>query len=216
MKRDIDDNDNVSIVNMFTSSLFKDINVQVHNQPLSDLSSSHANVKAYWETCLTYGMDPLKTHLASGLYVPDTPYQYDSFGIKKRFTKPTAAEVSEDLDGNVNYGYHARKKFIAKSRQFDFMIPLSHDFIQTDRLIAPGPEVQIQLIRASDAYSLLSPDDNPSFSVKFVDLKLFIRLVKVSPKVREYHKSMFLRQPAIPYQQDCNEKLQYTYRFYKC
>lgn len=193
--RNINDGDNVSIVNMLPSSLFRDIRVELNNVPLSELSCANANIKAYIETILTYGTDALRSHLQTGLFQPDTAGQFDAFGVANQSAKPVV-----NADGVLpagNYGYHDRKKIIKDSRTFDFQIPLSHDFIQADRLIIPGCEVKIELIRANDAYSILSPDTGKKFIVQFKDLRLFIRIVKVAKRVADYHSSMLKKEPAV-------------------
>jgi hypothetical protein len=194
--RNIAATDNVSVVNLFAASLFKDIRVEVNNVQLADLSCAHANIKNYIETILTYGSDALNSHLKTQLFLLDTPGQFEAFGAEGRFDDPEViAETGEYAP--TNWGYHGRKDMIKESRLLDFQLPLSHNFVQADRLILRNCEVKIELIRAPDAYSILSPDANKKFVVQIKDLQLFVRIVKVAKRVADYHKTMLTKEPVM-------------------
>ena len=191
--KEITEADNVSIVNLFPASLFRDIKVEVNSHPLNELSSPHAHIKTYIEHLLTFSSDALHSHLQSQLFVPDSAEQFDNFGdTNDGFKVPDA-----DAERPHNWGYHDRKLIIAGSRKFDFQIPLSHDFIQADRLLIPGTEVKIELSRADDTFSILSPTKNKQYAVKIDQLRLSVRIVQVAAAVQKYHREKLFKEPCI-------------------
>jgi hypothetical protein len=169
--------DDFSVVNMFPSSLFSEIRVELNGHPLSELSTSNANIKNYIENVLTYGRDARESHMQTSMFVMDTANQFDTLG-------------------DANEGYTARKKFVEKSRKFDWMCPISHDFLQIDRLIPPGVEIRIELTRARDSFSIMTDNANPDYIVVFDDMKLFYRTLELTPHVMDFHSSQITKTPA--------------------
>lgn len=74
-------NDDLSIVNMFPSSLFKGIETEFNNVLITDISAAMANYQAYIQTTLSYNTSAQNTHLQGQLYVPDQPERFDTLTI---------------------------------------------------------------------------------------------------------------------------------------
>ena len=80
-KRDgaaLSNTDDLSIVNMFPSSLFKAVEVDFNNVLITDLTSSMANYQAYIQTTLSYNLAAQTTHLQGQLYVPDEAEKFNT------------------------------------------------------------------------------------------------------------------------------------------
>jgi hypothetical protein len=207
----------VSIVNMFPASLWKAIEVEVNGNVVSDLSSAHAHLKAYLETILSYGSDAQNTHLRSSLFHMDTPSQYDAaFDVPAHAPEPVDgddddnADDDEDAVRHVRPGAPARRVEVPRnasaalrqllmksSAKFDFMIPLSSDFIMSDRLLPPGVELKIRLIRNQDNLSIMSMEPNAAYTVVIDKLRLHMRLIELSPTLMHKHLSEWKTRPVV-------------------
>jgi hypothetical protein len=180
----------VSIVNMFPASLWKAIEVEVNGNVVSDLSSAHAHLKAYLETILSYGHDAQNTHLRAAMFQMDTVNQFDA-----PFDSP--ADAPENLALVRNVAAQTRQLVMKKSGKFDFMIPLSSDFLMSDRLLPPGVELKIRLIRNQDSLSIMSMEDNAAYTVVIDKLRLHMRLIELSPTLMHKHLSEWKTRPVL-------------------
>jgi hypothetical protein len=94
-------NDDLSIVNMFPSSLFKGIETEFNNVLITDISAAMANYKAYIQTTLSYNKAAQSTHLQGQLYIPDEAERFDALSIH-----PNKVSVVEYFDNGGNRWYN--------------------------------------------------------------------------------------------------------------
>lgn len=171
---------NVGIVNMAAASLFKAIEVEVNGNIVSDLSAANYHYKAYLETLLSYGSNARNTHLRSNMFKEDTPEQMDSIAAGR------------------NTGLDHRKTWCAQSRLMDFMIPLSSDFLMSDRLLPPGTNLKLKLTRNPDRLLIMAADAPATvagYKVHIEKLRLHLRLQEVFPDMLKQHLTTWKTSP---------------------
>ena len=102
------ENEKFSICNLFSHSIFSQIDLEIDSQNLT-VSDHLYPYKAYFETLLSYGNDAKKSHLSTSIFSQDTAYCYD------------------ETEG-LNIGYNERKRIVENSKIFDFCISPHIDF----------------------------------------------------------------------------------------
>lgn len=166
------EDDKVAPVNLFPYALFKAIECSISNVQISFISTPNSNYKNYLTNLLSYGSDAANTHLSTSLFAMDTAGAFNDFTGK-------------------NLGLTKRQSWVAKSKKFDFCVPLSNDIFSLDRLIPPGVDIRIKMTRADDSFALMTPDtDTNSYSIVIDELVLHVRKIKVNPDVVAEHKRL--------------------------
>ena len=74
------------------------------------------------------------------------------------------------------------RAYIAKSRKFDCVSQITHDFVRTNKHLPPGQKLAIRLTRASDDFLLMTSTEN-SYHVKILDLKLYVDRISLLPNI---------------------------------
>ena len=74
----LDGNEDISIVNMFPSSLFQIIDIVLNNIPITELTSHYANYVSAVKTFLSYNTEASQTNLQGQMFIPDDAYRFDS------------------------------------------------------------------------------------------------------------------------------------------
>lgn len=98
----------------------------------------------------------------------------------------------------VNSGYTLRNEFIKNSRTFDFYIPPTCDILQSDRLLHPSISLRLKFTRSSDAFSILSPE-NDQYRIEIEDLKLYARYISINPNIINSHAEQIEKKNPLIY-----------------
>lgn len=159
---DLAADDDVSLVNNFANSMWRQCQISLNNNEWNGANAVMSNYKSYLETILSYEDSARDTHLKSGIFCMDTPGKFDTHA--------------------TNTGYIKRKAFIAESKPFDCVCPLTHDFLRSKNHLMPGQTLTITLNRASDEFVLLTGSAN-KFKVEILDLRLYAERIQVAPEV---------------------------------
>ena len=170
------ENENFSICNLFSHSIFSQIDLEIDSQNLT-VSDHLYPYKAYFETLLSYGNDAKKSHLSTSIFSQDTAYCYD------------------ETEG-LNIGYNERKRIVENSKIFDFCISPHIDFFQTPRYLPPGISFKLKLSRTKDAFSIISKAGK-EFIVKIHHLSLFVHRVQASESVLKSFEQSITQKNAI-------------------
>ncbi|CAB3988842.1 hypothetical protein BSL78_07776 [Paramuricea clavata] len=101
-------------------------------------------------------------------------------------------------DANANMGLKKRRSFIATSRSCDMSGPLHADICFQERLIIPGVDIKVKLVRSPNNFCLLAGGENPAYKVIIQEAVLRVRRVTVSPTLRLEHKK-FLDKTTAKY-----------------
>ena len=234
--------DDVSIVNMFPSSLFQGTSVYLNNVLITELTNFHAHYQSYIETTINFNTNAQQTHLQGQLYVPDQAERFDnltsypdkakmieyfkkksdgsdanryqdshllrqvlnsSYSTDELETDNVYHKVIEELSDKylinerLNRGFVERRRIIADSQKFDFYIPITNDFFQSDKLLHSSVDLKLVLTRAPDSFSMLSYNNQTQYKIHIVDLKLFARYLTLSDNIVDKHQKLFSSNPLI-------------------
>lgn len=158
--------------NMLPAALIKSIDVQVNQVRVND-SHNLSHYQTMYQTLFSYNRDSACTHLMPQLFLMDVATEFDS------------------LTANAN----AKTRSTRIDDEFDFMIPLSNDFLQSDRLLYPTSELTITLTRALDSFVMIAAEDK--YTITLSDPELHVRYVTVNSKLVEGHVEAIKKTPAI-------------------
>ena len=185
-----DDDANVSVVNLFPHSLFKQVDVEVGGVNTSSQDQLYA-YKAYLETLLSYGgvkscEDSDSGHLAAcSHFFMDKASEFDA------------------IDGEASV---KRAHLIDSSRVFDFCIPIHADIMQSVRALPPNIPVKLIFTRNPDAFSVLG-DNDMQLRIKLHSLKLYVRKIECDHTVlKDYHTSIQKHPAMLPFTRSVMKK----------
>jgi hypothetical protein len=181
----IDDTAKLSIVNLFPQSLWKQMECSVNGTQIVDLSTPTYPYKSFIETHLTYPDDVKNVTLKSlGCYIKDD--------VGREEVKLTADIPNGD---KCNSGFVKRKEFIKSSKKLCFSTILHIDFFQCHRLLLPGCEIKLKLIRADDNFSIIS--DGLEAKIKITNLWLKVRRITATPEINQKIETLLNSNPAM-------------------
>ena len=195
---------NVAPVNNFLHSLFRQVDVYLNGKQVTPAMGTYA-YRSYIETLLNYDVSAKKSQLSSAMYYKDTPGKMnDKGGLPEELeTKVTLKDGTVEnkwirTAGTGNQGFAKRSEFIQNSKKFTLSGPIFSDVFMGDRLLLNGMTLKIVLNRSSNEFCLM--DKNASeigAKVKFSDVVLKIRKVKVDQAVSDATELLLLKSPAI-------------------
>jgi hypothetical protein len=168
--------DKVTVCNLFTQSIFKQIECELSGTEVCDLSTPTYAYKSFIETHLTYGTSAKDTHLYCSMYHKDTPGK------------------EELLDG-TNIGATARKTR-TKGHKINFSNIIHSDFFQCHKFLLPNTDVKLKLIRNSDNFSLIG-EEGKTYKICVNKLRLQVRKIKIDPAYQQTLESTLATTPAI-------------------
>uniref|UniRef100_H3ANZ2 Uncharacterized protein n=1 Tax=Latimeria chalumnae TaxID=7897 RepID=H3ANZ2_LATCH len=164
----------VGLINYPVVSIFSQVDITVGDCLISQSNHCYP-YRAYIESILNYSRETLDTQFSTGLVYRDTPGEHEDF----------------DLDGD-NEGFKKRNVFTAFSRKVELMGRLHAGLFFQEKLMLNGVDVKIKLIRNKDEFCLLSGDADERYKLKIISTLLFVKKVKVSPRVRLSHAEALL------------------------
>lgn len=175
--------DKISIVNLFPQSIWKQIECSIGDVQINDLSTPTYPYKAFLESHLSL-TDDVKTTSLKGCayYVKDDPGNENSL------------VVADAGDVKHNKGFVKRGAFF-KGNKLYFSIMLHIDFFQCPRLLIPGVEVKLKMIRSSDNFSILT--DAVDFKINIHELVLKVRRITADPSILSRIETQLSSSPAI-------------------
>jgi hypothetical protein len=150
--------------------LMQNVEVRVNDYPLPGSSYSDVNIKDYVGKVMTYEENVKNTQLQAQMFYPDTAGQHNS------------------LVEAANAGFKIRKALTAESKVFDFIAPISSDFLQSNNHLGPTNKLGIKIYRASDQQLIMSKADSGyRIKIKVLDI-LYSRILTSIPRpMREVH-----------------------------
>ena len=206
-------------VNNFLHSLFKQVDVYLNGKQVTPAMGTYP-YRAYIETLLNYDVSAKKSQLSSALYFKDTPGHMEEGGglpsiidIKtnvnqtdgsvKAGTAAGTAKIELNnvmVSGTGNQGFAKRSKFISEGKKFVLSGPIFSDIFMCDRLLLNMVDLKVVLNCTPNAFCLMdvaaaANQINPK--VKFEDVVLKIRKVKVDETVSIANEQILKRTPAL-------------------
>ena len=199
-------------VNNFLHSLFKQVDVYLNGKQVTPAMGTYP-YRAYIETLLNYDVTAKKSQLSSALYFKDTPGHMEEGGglpstRDMKTVNQTSGAAGKDavtisnvmISGTGNQGFAKRSKFITEGRKFVLSGPIFSDIFMCDRLLLNMVDLKVVLNRTPNAFCLMdvalkANQINPR--VKFEDVVLKIRKVKVDETVSIANEQLLKRTPAL-------------------
>ena len=176
---DDDDAAHVAPINLFSKSLFKDIEIYMQTKQISRIASTAYPYKAYIETLCSYGKDAVAGHLGCSYYVKDDPGKHDVItavaGVPAALNVPAVPEVI------ANSAFAKRHAFIANSKLVQISEPLNTDISTLNRLIPSGLDMQFVFQMANINFILQSTEGE--YRIIFEDFYLSYDRVALDPKL---------------------------------
>ena len=172
-------NDNiVAPVNCLGIALWEHIELSLNDYAISNSSASNSHYKGVLETLLSYDHMANHSHLKAQIYEEDQPGRFNIM-------------VREAENVIANKGFTNRERLVRRSKEFDFMSPLTADFLRTDKHLAPGNKLAIKLYRARDDFILNSGHANANFKLLITDMRLYYQRIRLKekfgpPKIERY------------------------------
>ena len=172
----IDNTDHVGPINLTLQSLFSEVEVKLNDTVISSSNNTYS-YRAYMETLLSYGTDAKKSQLTSALYYKDVS---------------GAMDEDNPLDqAGTNTGLKSRHERFNRGATVDMLGRIHSDIFFQERFLPSDVNMRVRMLRNKDAFCLMSNAVNPSFKIKILDCKLFVRKVKLSPSVFLAHAKAF-------------------------
>lgn len=163
-------------VNLLPQSLFRQIEVSVNNTQIADLSTPTYAYKSFIETILTFPKDVKETTLKL------EHFSRDLINLENNFV------LAENSEFKIRHS-------MVKNGKIYFSMLLHIDFFHSTKLLLPGCEIKLKLLRNSDAFSLLGATQLTK--IKIHELKLMIRRVTVDPIISSKIEDTLAKTPAI-------------------
>ena len=178
----------ISPVNNFLHSCFKQISLEVNDNPVENTNSTYP-FKAYiLDTFnkLQHG----KAYLSSALYYKDNAIEMDNINLSNVKAEGNVAQT-------VNEGFLKRREALIKGKGVVEMFgPLHIDLFNTDKLILNTLSLKIKLWKADEKFSLMGPKDH-GYKIYFEQVKVRVRHQHVSPRIMISHETSLKKTPAI-------------------
>ena len=175
------DHNEVSTVNNFFQSLFRQVICRVNGVEITDPSGNWYSYKAYLETLLSYSKSTKEGRLESTCFYQDEAAKFDDIGQVDQAGKLRIE--------SRNKGYKSRKNFFYNSKTKYFNIPLHNDICTLRKYLPPNIKLEFDFHRNSDSFSLMSPYDSKKCKIIVEDLILSMTRYTPSPSIRNYHLS---------------------------
>ena len=157
----------VAPVNCLGTTLWQHVEVLLNDYVINSGSSTNAHYKGYLETMLSYDVSSRVSHLRAQIFSEDTPGKFDTM-------------VGGDRE---NKGWGERQKIVKGSESFDFMAPITADFLRSDKHLAPGNKLTIKLYKARNEFILNTTDNNADYKLVIQDLKLYYERIRLKENI---------------------------------
>lgn len=168
------DTEGTSIVNLFSQSLFKQVECEINGSQVCDLSTPTYAYKAFLETMLSYSSDAKKAHLQCSMFKKDTAGSYDDW----------------------NNAGSLERYALVKGKKAYFSNIIHSDFLQCHRYLLPKTDLRLKFIRNEDNFSLMANVTGRA-KIKMNSLRLGVRKIRIAPEVRAMHENTLKTMPAI-------------------
>jgi transposase-like protein len=170
-----------SIVNLFPSTLFRQVECEINGTQICDLSTPTYPYKSFIETHYSFGEDAKKTHLRCEYYEKETNGKEETFEI----TGAAGTLNTRFVNGHT----------LCTNGEFSFSSLLHIDFFHSQKYLIPGTDLKLKFIRHEDSFSLLGA--TLQAKIKLHSLRLNMRKLTLDPQIVQAHKAALVKQPVI-------------------
>ena len=159
---------NVAPVNFFGHALWKSVNVFANGRCLTSSEPTYAH-KAYLTNVLSYSKEYLETQGRLAVYYPDTP------GSASYESVDSAA-----VGDAKNEGFNQRAKLCALSKPIDMCTRIHCDLFEQERFLLNSVDLQIEMVRNSHPFVLMSGTEN-AYKVVITSAKFLACVTEINP-----------------------------------
>ena len=178
----IDNDDNVSFLNLLPAALFKSVQLEVGDLAAGGADPLTLAYKTILEYASTFDYGARYTHLTNALYYEDEAGRAEDMNL----TQDLAAKKY------TNQGYLNRRSLIQGGKACEFIFPLNLDVLNVDNYFPPGLKITLTFTRNDDKWCLLSPEANPKYTIKLEEMYLAFEKLQLDPVItREHEQAMF-------------------------
>ena len=183
---DLDEDDDISIVNMAPSSLFRLVTLKLNNVVVNDTG-----------TFCQYLKDAIEKSLSNNQSIKRNKLKYTELYVEDRSGEE---DINTKTGANAQSGYVIRRNFIKDSREIDFQSELAIDLLHCKTYLLPGIQLSLKCVRNDDEMTLLGPKmdakakvDNSTdkidcrYKIKILGLRLQLEYVTLDPRFAKYH-----------------------------
>ena len=169
-------------LNLLFQTMWKEVTVSLQGHPISSSSGNFA-YKSYLKSILREG-SKRENYLQSQFYAKDVG-DFHKVGYTK------ADEVIS------NGGMLLRLAWSKESKNIFMSGTLNDDFFETDRLLLPSVDINVKLVRNSDEFCIISPNDVDTFTIKVEEIFFKACVVKLSPPLYLSHVNVLRNTNAL-------------------
>jgi len=164
----------VAHCNMFPHALFRQIECELNNTEICDLSTPTYPYKAFIESHLSYSKGAKDTHLELELYKKEAAGKEESFLL-------------------TDAKFKAKHDFL-KTGKIYFSCKLHIDFFHSQKFLIPGVTMKLKFIRNDDDFVL---NGAGTCKINLHELKILVRRVTLDPGICDGLEKAMERTPAI-------------------
>ena len=160
-----------SLANNPIASLFGAIECYVNQQMVE--SCSMYGYKSMLETILFSTEAKYKNFQSLGLYTKEVADQLENISFGN----------SEEAFSSTNYGLSNRADLYSESKEVELIGRVNLDLFKTERYLLNACQLQLKFRQNTDAFRIISGDDNANYKVSITNAFLRVPLVTLKPKV---------------------------------
>jgi len=150
----VDDMANLTVapVNQLSKSIFKSVEVELENTPISLNASDSYAVESYISTMLSYNKSAVNKSLRCSYFEKDTPGKYDPL--------------------SANVGAQKRAKWIAGSPIIHICDTINTELTSASRYIVPGVSIKFRFIVDKPSAFLITKTATDEYAIEFSDISV--------------------------------------------
>ena len=153
--------DTVAPINLLGKTFIKQIKVMLNGTEVFNSGDKYA-YRAFLETELNYGTDAKNSQLQAMGYMRDAGNNIDAVG---------------------NTGFLERGRQYRESTVVQLMAPIHCDLFCQNRYLLNNVDLRIMLYRNSDAFCLMSYDQNPDFKIEVNTMRWYVKGIDVMKSI---------------------------------
>ena len=170
----VTDTDNVSLVNLALSSVFRQVDLSLNQTLITSSVGVNYGYKSMIDCLVSYSFGQKDSQLQSEFYYKDTSFSMD--------------------DTLLNSG-HIQRRNLTQAGKVDMCGALHVDVCQQPKAIPEKVDVNLKLYQAGDAFRLMS-ENGAEYQVRITDAIFKVCTIQVTESVRQAQKAMLLKSPA--------------------
>ena len=166
----------VAPINQLSKSIFKSVEVELENTPISLNASDSYAVESYISTMLSYNKSAVNKSLRCSYFVKDTPGEYDNL--------------------ETNVGAQERSKWLVGSPPITVCDSVNTELTSSSRYIVPGVSIKFRFIVDKPAAFLITKLKTDEYAIEFNDISITYDRVLIREELHNQMEKELLVTPA--------------------